>query len=483
MINAYAVHSLSGCEHYSKQCTCGHNEQVKKRHIHQSIGIKPECCPKCGTPLMTNSMNVLTFAPIQQKGRYAMIKTKNKACYFELFLYDIDFVAKIDFQKKNIKADKRTIKNKMVKMVFDATQKPEDFFKFYNSNNEEICKKDFLEQIGDSTFLMFETNDAFKKFSIASSLFMNKFCKPARVINNLETHRGSFIKYEQIIKSNIDPFPLALGIDSTKTNPIEMLGIRPFTFKYIRNYNKSISLAQLNTIKKMEEKIGDQTVNYLQTFGARPECMDISFIKMVLDLCALADLSVNKLYKYVYKEVPIKQYIINPTEILRLLRDSYEMAKDLGLPFDKNPKHLKRYHDTLMIEYKIIENKIISQKFEKNMEERQYLNYEEQDNKYCIIAPKISNELVQEGSELRHCVGSYIKRVSQGQSIIVFLREKKQPEKSHTTIELSPNNEIIQIKRKHNTSSTDQEAIDLVHSWAAKNCLDLKVHLQAKKGA
>lgn len=481
MVNAYTVNSLKGCEYYIKKCSCGHIEKRKKINTTQFIKLeKDECCPICGAPLMTESCNELTLAPIKQCGRKAIIKTRKKACYFELSLYDINFSTKIDFQKKGIKIDKRTIKNKMVKMVFDATQEPCNFIKYFNSENEEIDKDCFLESISRDGYTLYKKEEIGRKFNLMTSYFLNNYITKANLINiigSLENKKDFFIKYEQIIKSNIDPYPIHFEIDLSKTNPIEMLNVRPFTFKYMRERKGSINTVVLKMIRMMENKIGDQVVNYLQTFGTREEGLQIQFASSIVDLCCEANLSVNKLYKYIYKEVPMKQYIINPLEIIRLLRDSFNMSKDLGLPFEKNSKALLRYHDILALEYKTIEDKRLSERFSKEMEKKQYLNYEVNNNNYCIIVPKESQELIKEGKELRHCVGSYIRNVAKGNTHIVFLREKNAINKPHTTIEIDINDKIIQVRQKHNGLLKDREAINLIKQWAYKHGLTIDVEL------
>lgn len=477
MIHAYAINSLRGCDYYIKKCTCGYENKIRKMDLDANIRVSSqEFCPKCGTPLMSRNMNVLTLASTQQKGSILNIKTYNKACYFELEFYNIDFQMKVDFQKKSIKVDKRTLKNDMFKMVFDASQKQEDFIKYYNKDNIEINEEDFLEGIL-SNYYNSNKEDRLTKFSLIERYFSHQMSRSEMkvIINRLKEHKDFFIKYEQIIKSNIDPYYIKELVDLSKTNPIDMLGIRPFTFKYIRNLKTNIPYSTFTAIKLMESEIGDQTVNYLQTFGQYEKFLHPDNMRTILELVKDADLSVTKLYKYVYKDVPMKQFITSPMEIITLLRDSFEMSQNLGLVFNKNSKTLKRYHDELVEEYKTIEDKMIAERFKKQMRTREYLQYEMKDSEYCIVVPKESQELVKEGKELKHCVGSYIKRVSKGDSFIVFLRKKETPKESYTTIEINKYNEIVQIRKKHNASLIESDAIKFVRNWVEEKNLKCSV--------
>lgn len=479
MVHAYAAHSLEGHSHYVKKCTCGNEKFILKTNgLNQDMPIgEQEFCEHCGTPLMSEHANTLTFASMPQVRAVGRFKTNStKACYFEFELYDLNFYTNIDFQKKTIKIDKRKIKNNMVKVVFDASQKPEDFIKYYNKDQKEIDRYTFEKllvknktySINNKSYLTdkFYMIKPFMDFSMSAN-------KIILMINFLEKQKDFFIQYEQVIKSGIDPYPIRQEIDLTKTNPTEMLGVRPFTFKYIRSLKNGITLGTLKAIKQMEEKIGDQAVYYLQTFGKDPEGLQTNFMNTILDLVCEADLSVSKLFKYIYKEVPMKQYIIDPSETITLLRDSFEMSKQLGLVFNKNSKTLRRYHDELVEEYKTVEDELLAKAFSRSMSKKEYLAYTEKDSKYCIVVPKESQELVKEGQELRHCVGSYIKRVASGTSFIVFLRYKEAPEKSFTTIEINQEDKIVQIRKKHNADLVEKDAKEFLINWADINGLDI----------
>lgn len=55
-----------------------------------------------------------------------------------------------------------------------------------------------------------------------------------------------------------------------------------------------------------------------------------------------------------------------------------------------------------------------------------------------VVVPKNSDEIVQEGKTLRHCVGGYAARHMDGKVVILFIRKARRPERSFLTVELSP---------------------------------------------
>jgi hypothetical protein len=62
----------------------------------------------------------------------------------------------------------------------------------------------------------------------------------------------------------------------------------------------------------------------------------------------------------------------------------------------------------------------------------------------------------QEGYSLNHCCASYLNKILQGTSKLVFLRWAKTPTKSLITIEIC-NNAIIQARGASNRSITTEE--------------------------
>ncbi len=160
-----------------------------------------------------------------------------------------------------------------------------------------------------------------------------------------------------------------------------------------------------------------------------------------------------------YKE--LRQYF-NRTDALRLMRylkekyvsgftyyDYYHACTTLGLDMteDKNrfPHDFRRWHDIRIDQYK-------TQKAIQDEKERQkhYEQFKEVAQKYltlqhdkrsafiCLIA-KSPAELVNEGKQLHHCVGSmnYDQRFIQERSLIFFIRNRETPDKPFVTVEYS----------------------------------------------
>ena len=137
---------------------------------------------------------------------------------------------------------------------------------------------------------------------------------------------------------------------------------------------------------------------------------------------------------------------------LGLLRDYNSMAKDIGRSCKKYPKYLRSMHDIFQANYKAFKKEYDEIKFAKLIKsELDYIG-----KKYCFIAPKKSIEIIYEGTELNHCVSSYIDRILQEKTYIFFMRLKKAKDKSLITLELI-DNVITQAKGSYNRALTKEE--------------------------
>ena len=146
------------------------------------------------------------------------------------------------------------------------------------------------------------------------------------------------------------------------------------------------------------------------------------------------------------------------------------------------PKDLEYAHDLASMKYELNKNKYLDERFKnaiKNYTHLSSLKGEEKENfeedKYMIIIPKSSLDLVRESSQLHHCVKTYIDRVASGRTFILFLREKENKDKSFATIEVLPNLNLIQLKAVNNTKAP-KEAQEFVKKWAKIKCVKINSH-------
>lgn len=175
----------------------------------------------------------------------------------------------------------------------------------------------------------------------------------------------------------------------------------------------------------------------------------------------------HQLTQYVNRAME-SQGIGNPRTVITLLRDYVEMSISLGETFEKYPKSLKKSHDLVMIRYRIKEDEIINRKVHEVCNSLKELKY--RDDKFLIKAPKGPEDIAEEGRQLSHCVGSYLPRIANGKSKIIFMRRRECPDEPFLTIEIK-GKQIVQKKKKYNQLPNKEEN-NFIKKWAAKMGLE-----------
>lgn len=108
---------------------------------------------------------------------------------------------------------------------------------------------------------------------------------------------------------------------------------------------------------------------------------------------------------------------------------------DLSNEFVLYPKNLPEAHDRINElsdeDVSALYDKVITSRYEK-LKKR----YGFEKGEFMIIPPQTAKEIVEEGNNLRHCVGRYVKKVVLNESVILFMRKASEPDKSYCTIEL-----------------------------------------------
>lgn len=75
---------------------------------------------------------------------------------------------------------------------------------------------------------------------------------------------------------------------------------------------------------------------------------------------------------------------------------------------------------------------------------------------YTIVVPSRGQDLIDEGNNMHHCVGSYVGRVVEGDTHIVFVRKKDTPNKCYITAQVSTTGDIGQYYLAYDRRITEQ---------------------------
>ncbi|MCW6665435.1 PcfJ domain-containing protein [Aerococcaceae bacterium NML191219] len=168
--------------------------------------------------------------------------------------------------------------------------------------------------------------------------------------------------------------------------------------------------------------------------------------------------------------------------------DYLGLLKDLNIdPTDNEnliiPKDLQKAHDNAVN----LLNQIKEEERLKKLEEEQrrlkqrkkiLKKLEMVIGHFAFMIPNESKDLIREGKELSHCVGSagYVKSHAEGKTTIVFVRDVAAKEQSLYTLEYK-NGTIVQLRGKHNQTAPE-EVQDIANQW-----LDKVIKIQKKVGA
>ena len=143
-------------------------------------------------------------------------------------------------------------------------------------------------------------------------------------------------------------------------------------------------------------------------------------------------------YKYEYKRLIDVLYYYNQNEVLSInralscLKDYARMQSAITKKYKKYPKYLKTMHDIVVSNYNTFKKAYSEEIFKKRIN----LDLEYKNKNFSILYPKSTKEIKQEGINLNHCVASYIERVVEGKTHILFLRANDDLEESLVTIEV-----------------------------------------------
>ena len=138
----------------------------------------------------------------------------------------------------------------------------------------------------------------------------------------------------------------------------------------------------------------------------------------------------------------------------------------------KDLEDLRRRHDRLVIAQKEFNDKSFAEKWAMQKPKWEKFCYKDKD--FEIIAPESGEEVIAEGRILDHCVGGYVDRIAKGETIILFMRKRSDPQKPFYTLNISPDGtRLIQVHGyKNRWPATDPETLPFLDKWVEK--LDLQ---------
>lgn len=267
-----------------------------------------------------------------------------------------------------------------------------------------------------------------------------------------------------------------IAADINARRPEQFLGIRKDKLKYLAAMKGDVHILK---VLQMEKRMGKfwtwQQVMALEEIEAT-----VKDLEAALNIMSLQKL-LNNISKYAGcgygtecsgAEARLRHTATVYFDYLSMKR---EAGYDMGNTIYQKPRSLTEAHDMLVAEM----NK---QKASERLEEaagrfpeirKKYRKLREQyfyeDEKFVIRPARSAEEIVMEGRLLHHCVGKdeYLMKHGSGESIILMLRFKEEPEIPYVTVEIFPYGRIRQWYGKYDGKPDREE----VQKW-----LDAYVH-------
>lgn len=418
---------------YTMSCTCGYDGEIN----YSPYSNKKYSCPKCGnTNIKADDKYYNCFHKKEVKHFFWNIVMDVKEKEIHIVKTNTRTIAKLDEEDGFYKI--QVEHQDIIQLDFNA-QNVDSMKVIQNGTEKKITKNTISSALShidmytaEEEFSVSFDNTIFKEFYLMSNI--NQLSTIVWYLYLIPQYEILYNTYKNlVIFSKVKRDYLKKG----KT-PSEIFNISKPILKElveIANHNQNIFL-YLNTIQEFSNKLSDKpdiVIRLLQVADA----IDCSIIDKLIELYGL-NYDLIRLKEYLTEDIYTFQGIDSPKEGLQLLYDYVHMCQLMNVSFEKYPRSLKLRHDmankNLKIQISDIEAK--EMEFILNSVEYKNLAFDNQKYDYVVIKPSSYQDIIEEGKNLHHCVGSYVDFVSKKKTKILFMRLRAEITKSLVTLEI-----------------------------------------------
>ena len=248
----------------------------------------------------------------------------------------------------------------------------------------------------------------------------------------------------------------------------KLLGLDSQQMKRLRNNNGGRKFIRwLQNEKTLGKEIPDHVIKWLCEQG-----IALNDIRFILDR-----MSVVQVYNYLRRQS--KELNMKPKQVITTWTDYLSMAARLKM--DTNDaivyrvRMLRKRHDELVERCKEQDLEIRAGEVLVNYPHIEEIYdsirdlYAYQDGDYSVCIPSKLEEIIQEGEQLHHCVGSserYWDRIERQESYVLFLRRTSEPNKPYYTLEVEPDGTVRQKRTMYDRQEADiEQAKKFLRKW------------------
>lgn len=250
-----------------------------------------------------------------------------------------------------------------------------------------------------------------------------------------------------------------------KDDVARALKTNPKIIKYWFSKFDNISRYTLETILYLNNEYNFNNAKYLidSMYDLNRAKLDGYYTTQMLILAKGYNCNINTLIDYIVRGLYAQGIRDIESNIYNYYKDYLSMTNAMkGKIKEKYPKYLKTEHDKVAMRYNIWRKYKDDLEIFKITEENKKLEFN--DKKYSIILPETSSDIVDEGINQSHCVASYVKRVANGDTLILFMRYSDSIDESLVTIEVR-DNQICQARGYANRNLSKEETV-FIKKWA-----------------
>ena len=396
----------------------------------------------------------------EEKNINKSIKKNKPLCTYEVILENnTDFVVR----RKTQKTDKDLVVIVSQDLFYIKDNKNEDIKKINEYNSKKIIGN-FLKDYNGGI--------QFEKLSWSKNLSQSAICNliSNEGLRNLYKHgieisyleNGKVQKISEFLKENpklVRYFLAAIG--DKKINYYIFITLDN-VFSFYREFG-------FNNAKYLIDCLKD--VNFIDKYNY------MSYLTEVIKKHNLNIMSFVQYITYGFRKQGIDSL---DSSIMRLYSDYLEMNRQIyGTVKEKYPKYLKTQHDMIQYKYNlwtIYKKDLLIFKHSKENEDLVY-SYKD----YCIVTPKTAQDLLDEAASNHNCLASYISRIAKGETFVVFLRRKEDPEETFLTVEVK-DKKILQIEGYGNNYYFDNDVKEFIEKWAKEKELEIICRLKVNGG-
>lgn len=304
-------------------------------------------------------------------------------------------------------------------------------------------------------------------------------------------------EFEKIINSNNENFlKNNLGNKSFEISEANKLHQVVGLPKFAINLIKEMKLEEfVDSFKDLSNVVDGNSLNIILTFLQRGKLLfdancvgkgkDYKVLKMKSFLTYLTKILSRKTYKvtdllnyFIRQSMYYSNagYFTFPIDEAMYLSDYLDMCEKYGLKAEKYPSQLKRQHD--IIAHNVIalekDSEVLAEEFkkavdsyriaEREIEVSEVIDGVKIPRKYTFLVPRTVKDIVNEGNEMHHCVGSYGDKIIDGTARIVFMRNSDDLKTSLVTIDIDEDFNLVEAKKAFN-EDVDDIQMKAIKKW------------------